>query len=338
MILEDAASRIGPPVLAALALVFVLGAGWYLARRLRRHRRLHRFFADTLPRAMRKRIAHTPSLFREESRRYSVTCLSCGLRDLAALANAFGDKPADFTKALERALAILGEAARAQGGTIGALTQEGFSAVWNAPLADDAPAAHACAAAYAMTSALPAINTMIAQGRRLDAAALPSLTADIAVATGDAIGGVLRHHGRALYTVQGEAMIRACRLQRLCALYGRPVIADAPTRTSAQAQFGFLQVDYRTIENEPPAPLYALLGNPLLRGAPKTRALMTFHDHIFEALRARQWDKARALIEQARQISADNPVLYDLHLARIAYFEANPPAKDWDGAFRAILK
>ena len=30
--------------------------------------------------------------------------------------------------------------------------------------------------------------------------------------------------------------------------------------------------------------------------------------------------------------------LYDLHLARIAYFEANPPDADWDGAFRPILK
>ena len=62
------------------------------------------------------------------------------------------------------------------------------------------------------------------------------------------------------------------------------------------------------------------------------------HDHIFQALRAQQWDKARDLIEQCRKLSGASQKLYDLHLARIDYFEDNPPGADWDGAFRPILK
>jgi adenylate cyclase len=84
-----------------------------------------------------------------------------------------------------------------------------------------------------------------------------------------------------------------------------------------------------------PVKLYALLGNPLVRASPKFRALQTFHDHIFQAYRAQQWAKTRALIEQCRTLSGASQQLYDLYLNRIAYFEANPPEPDWDGTFHA---
>jgi adenylate cyclase len=336
MMFESTARQIEILILATLVLVCVPAMAWHLARRWRLHRRLRRVFADALPRAARKTILRGAALFKEEGKWQTVTCLSCGLGDMAALARAFGDKPDAFAKALEQALTMLGDAALAEGGTIAAQTAQGVTAVWNAPLRDDAPAIHACAAASAMTNAMPDINAHIAKGRRLSDAALPPLRLEIGLATGEALTGVLHLHGRTLYAAAGEAAARARDLRNLCARYGLTALADAPAHAAAHEQFGFLQADYRALDKEPPAPLYALLGNPLLRGAPKTRALMTFHDHIFAALRARQWDKARALIEQARQISAGNAMLYDLHLARIAYWERNPPGQDWDGAFRPI--
>ena len=57
-----------------------------------------------------------------------------------------------------------------------------------------------------------------------------------------------------------------------------------------------------------------------------------------EVKAATVWQKARELVEQCRKLSGASQKLYDLHLARIAYFEANPPSQDWDGAFRPILR
>ena len=84
--------------------------------------------------------------------------------------------------------------------------------------------------------------------------------------------------------------------------------------------------------------LYAMLGNPLVRASPKFRALATFHDHIFQSLRTQQWEKTRDLIEQCRKLSGASQRMYDLQLARVAWFEAHPPGPDWDGAFRRIVK
>jgi adenylate cyclase len=81
-----------------------------------------------------------------------------------------------------------------------------------------------------------------------------------------------------------------------------------------------------------------MLGNPVMRASPKFRALTVFHDHIFQALRKQQWHKARELIAQCRRLSGASQKLYDLHLARIAYFEKHPPGENWDGAFRPILE
>ena len=105
------------------------------------------------------------------------------------------------------------------------------------------------------------------------------------------------------------------------------------------AGFAFLEVDYIALgSHDEPVKLYAMLGNPVMRASPKFRALATFHDHIFQSLRAQQWQKSRELIEQCRRLSGASQKLYDLHLARIAYFEDNPPSQEWDGAFRPILK
>jgi len=84
--------------------------------------------------------------------------------------------------------------------------------------------------------------------------------------------------------------------------------------------------------------LYALMGDGGVLVSPKFRALTVFHDHLFQAIRKQNWRQARELIAQCRRLSGANQALYELHLARIAYYERNPPGTGWDGAFRPILE
>ena len=80
-----------------------------------------------------------------------------------------------------------------------------------------------------------------------------------------------------------------------------------------------------------------ITGNAMTRASPKFRALTVFHDHIFQAIRKQQWGVARELIAQCRRLSGASQKMYDLHLARIAWYEKHPPGPDWDGAFRPAL-
>jgi adenylate cyclase len=153
------------------------------------------------------------------------------------------------------------------------------------------------------------------------------------------VAGGFGGDGHLTYGVQGDAVVLAQKIRALARNYNAPLIVTEQTRRLAERNFGFLEVDsVAGAANNPPTPLFALMGGVMVRASPKFRALAVFHDHIFQAIRKQHWRVARDLIAQCRRLSGANQALYDLHLARITYYETHPPGADWDGAFRAILE
>jgi adenylate cyclase len=140
------------------------------------------------------------------------------------------------------------------------------------------------------------------------------------------------------YSVHGDAVILTQSLQALSHLYGTALIVSEETKRQAERGFAFLEIDTIAAGPTPPVTVYALMGGPATRSSPKFRALTVFHDHIFQAIRKKNWPMARELIAQCRRLSGVSQKLYDLHLARIAYYEKHPPGPEWDGAFRPILE
>jgi len=300
---------------------------------------LKRAFTDVLPPRVIDQIArrHEPMKLDGETR--TVTYLACGVRGFAELASSFRGDPAAFTRLIQRVLDPMMSEALAHGGAIDKLTSDGFTAFWNAPLDDPEHAVHACEAAMGMMEAIARTNEIITHERRIDGVALDPVEIGVGLSTGPAIAGGFKVHGRTAYSVNGDCAVVAAKVQQLSGQYGPAVVVTEDTRKAAERGFAFLEVDYIKVENhDGPVKLYAMLGNPVMRASPKFRALATFHDHIFQSMRDREWVKARALIAQCRMLSGASQKLYDMHLNRIAYFEDNPPGPDWDGAFRPILQ
>lgn len=309
-------------VLAALG----FGALVWLWRGLRLRALLRAAFVEPLPPGVAAKIARRPSLLKLDGQRRDITYLACSLRGLAEAAAS--ESPAAFLALSQQVRRALAEQARSHHGVIDRLDAEGLGGYWNAPLEDADHAAHACATANAIVMALAAINQASAEARRLDDSAAPVLIADIGIATSEAVAGGVRGDAGWRYLVQGGAVARARQLCALSPRYGAP-LADEATRAAAE-QHGFLEVDRIALGGKT-LRLQALQDNPAARGAPKFRALAAFHDHIFTALQNRQWNEARALVAQCRNLSGANQALYDLYLARIASYEANPPPPGWDG-------
>jgi adenylate cyclase len=323
----------------AMGLAFVFTAGfaarlWEIAQARSHFRDV---FAGTLGNAAVERIARDPSLLRLDGEARIVTGLSCGIRGYKRLADSFADDAPGFAKLIGTAIAPLVQVALANGGTLGRFDGESFTAYWNAPLDDPEHALHACEAANRMTLALAQTNETLAQERRFDGTAFEAIEVGIGVATARAVVGGFGARGT--YAVAGDCMVLADKIRTLSPQYGPAIIVAEETRKAAERGYAFLEVDYIAAgAHDEAVTLFAMLGNPLVRASPKFRALQTFHDHIFQAIRAQQWEKARGLIEQCRKLSGASQKLYDLHLARIDYFEHNPPGNEWDGAFRQILK
>lgn len=306
-----------------LGLSFAAGAIVWLHRLERTYAGLRQAFSDSLPRAVLQRIARHPELLKAEGERRKVSYLVCTLQPPVS-----GDDASAFIAASQKILDPLMEQVLRHGGTLDRVRPDGFSAFWNAPLEDGEHALHACEAANAIAAAAAEI------GGETWRHGLPPLEVCVGIATGDAVTGGFG--GRLSYGVQGAAVHLAEKIQGLCRRYGAPLVAAEQTRQLAERGAAFLEID--CIADAGPVTLYALMGNSAVRGSPKFRAMSVFHDHIFQALRNQNWRVARELIAQCRRLSGANQTLYDLHLARIAYYERNPPGAEWDGAFRLPLE
>ena len=298
------------PVLL-LVLAFAAGAVIWLYELQRTYTGLRLAFSDSLSRAAIAKIMRRPELLNMGSESRTVTYLVCGVRAEPDL--------------MPNVLAQLMDQVLAHGGTLDRQSADGFAAFWNAPLDDADHAQHACEAASSMMAARA--------GETQQPGPLPVVS--IGIATGTVIAGGFG--SRMGYGVHGEAVALAERIQLLSHRYAWPLIVADATRRLADRSFAFLEIDAIATPASPSL-LYALIGNVATRASPKFQALTVFHDHIFQAIRKQNWRVARELIAQCRRLSGANQKLYDLHLARIAYYETHPPGMDWDGAFRPVLE
>ena len=268
----------------------------------------------------------------------AMTTLACGLRRISQLAESCSGDAAELARIVNAAMAPLVDDALQHGAVIGHFDGTSFSAHWSAPLEGTGHAVEACEAAGRMIVSLANTNEIIADQLRRDGRPFDMVEIGIGLATGPASIVPLRSRARAGTCVFGANEDAAERIRLLSGRYGPAIIASETTRDVAEGTYAFLEVDFLALEpDEAPLRLYALLGNAVVRASPKFRAVAAFHEHIFRTLRDRQWEKARSLIEQCRRLSGASQKIYDLHLARIAWFEANPPDADWDGAFRIRL-
>ena len=331
-VLADAAT----PALALL-LAFVAAVLAYLQDMRVAYAGLRMAFSDSLPRGAIEKIARRPNLLNIDGETRTVTYLVCGVRGLTELAAAYRDNATAFTSLMQRVLTPLMDQALAHGGTIDRLTADGFAAFWNAPLDDADHALHACEAANGMAIMSARVSEQLAQDHQGDVP--PLVEIGVGVATGTVIAGGFGGAGRVGYSVNGEAVTLAQRIQAMSHQYGPALVVADETRRQAERGFAFLEID--TIAagpKDPPTTLYAIMGNPVSKASPKFRALTVFHDHIFQAIRKQQWQMARELIAQCRRLSGASHKLYDLQLTRIAWYEKHPPGADWDGAFRPVLE
>ena len=267
-----------------------------------------------------------------------LTTLFCGLRRPAALRRFFDDDNAAFLRLVESVMAPLMDDAATHGAWISQSDGVSFSAHWTA--SDKGAAAdQACDAVGRMIAELAGANERMALQWPQRENPCPMLELGIGVAAGNSFAGTMRARGRSEVFLVAEDSPDAQRLCGLTERYGCAALASEGACAAVKRAYAFLEVDYIVLEpGAAPVRLYALLGNALVRTGPKFRAVATFHEHIFQSIRTRQWEKARGLIEQCRKISGANQKLYDLHLARFAWYEANPPPANWDGAFRPPLQ
>jgi adenylate cyclase len=227
------------------------------------------------------RLASDPRLLRLGGETRELTVLFSDLRNFTARAETMtAEEVVRFLNALHTPLT---EAVLATRGTIDKYLGDGLMAFWNAPLDDEAHVENACRAALAMVACLPALRERIGQG----AGHPDPIEIGIGLHAGSACVGNLGSAQRFDYSIVGDAVNVAARLEPLSKTYGVPIVAsEAVAARAAAAGFGFVPLgdvalrgkSYRTA-------VFALHGGPEACGGPAFRTFLARHIAAWTAVR-----------------------------------------------------
>ncbi|MDH3232768.1 MAG: adenylate/guanylate cyclase domain-containing protein [Alphaproteobacteria bacterium] len=285
-----------------------------------------------------EQLANHPDRLRLGGENRELTMLFCDIRGFTAISEDFTDA-ADLTGFINRFLTPMTEIILERQGTIDKYMGDAIMAFWNAPIDDPAHARNAARAALAMIDALKRLNTEWMAAADGDNRTFRPVRVGIGINTGIACVGNLGSEMRFDYSVIGDEVNLASRLEGQCKTYAVDIIAGEKT-ADAIGDFALLEIDrIRVIGRQAPARIFTLLGDAAMAASADFKGLAAAHGAFLAAYRAGNWATALKHLRDARD--RGGPALeglYDVFEIRVAGFRANPPPSDWDGVFEAETK
>jgi len=229
------------------------------------------------------------------------------------------------------------QAIRDHRGIIDKYIGDGVMAFWTPPFSPgDQHATDACLAALLQQEAIHTFRRELPQllGLRRN---VPDFKVRMGLATGEVVIGTIGSETARSYTVIGDIVNTASRLEGINKLYGTGITVAEDTYRLAQQAVEVRELDFVTVVGKTePVRIFELLGRAG-EIEPDTFALRDLFAHGLAAYRERDWDSAEGKFQECLKIAPeDGPSR--LFEQRVAFLRANPPAADWQGVWHATEK
>ena len=290
-------------------------------REARRRQRITEAFGHYVPPELVPVISQHAADRSLEGEAREMTVMFCDAHDFTTISARL--EPKQVAQLLNALFTPLTQIVHKYRGTIDKYMGDAIMAFWGAPLSDTEHATHGVMAALEIQQALAEL------GPAFQKRGWPAITMGIGINTGLMCVGNMGSQFRMAYTVVGDAVNLAARLQELTRLCRAPIIVGEATR------------------NAFPTGLYRELGRVRLRGKDSpmrvfephrwqpngTRMLMQDIEQNARALRhyyRRDWERAAELFQFLRR-RHPNDVLYTRYLTKIGEYKRHPPPKHWTG-------
>lgn len=162
---------------------------------------------------------------------------------------------------------------------------DALMAFWNAPLDDKDHARHACLSALAIRRQIRPLNDRLEEKARADGRAFVPDNVGVGLNTGECCVGNMGSDQRFDYSVLGDAVNLASRLEGQTRTYGVGIVTGELTKTLAD-DMAFLELDLITVKGKTiPERIFALLGDEALSSSAEFQGLAGLHAKMLAAYR-----------------------------------------------------
>jgi len=317
---------VSPVLMILLLFILHIAYGYFIEDNNKR--KLNKLFGQYVPPELVDEMNNTSKAISLKGETREMTVLFSDIRGFTSLSEKLD--PEQLTTLMNQYLTVMTRIIHQNRGTVDKYIGDAIMAFWGAPLTDEEHAKHAMEAATAMIAALPEINASFKkQG-------FPEINIGVGLNTGKMNVGNMGSEFRMAYTVLGDAVNLAARLESITKQYGLQLIVSESTKDQAP-DWIYQEIDLvRVVGKNVPISIF----QPMARNSEineKQQKEMYLFKLAIKLYRQQKWNEAKKLIMELIELTA-GPLLYQLYLGRIVERQNNPPKENWDGVYEAKSK
>jgi adenylate cyclase len=227
---------------------------------------------------------------------------------------------------------IMVDCIQKQGGMLDNFIGDAIMAVFGLPLPHDDDEDRALRASISMITELRRWN--------VERAKIGKLPIDIGIGlnTDSIVSGNIGSPKRMDYTVIGDGVNLASRLESACKEYDAHILISENTFKKLRGTYRLREIDRVIVKGKSePASIYEVLDYHTEETFPNLRDCLEYFKDGLEYYRGRHWEKAEAAFIQALAFNPGDKIS-ETYRKRAEHMRENPPADDWDGVWVMTTK
>ena len=295
-------------------------------------RKVRNAFSQYMSPVMVEKLAQSNKSLKLGGERREMTFLFSDIRGFTAISEKYKDDPESLTVLINSILTVLSDEVLDQDGTIDKYMGDCIMAFWNAPSEDPFHREKSIEAAFKMSEALNKLN------ESLNRKGENKLSIGIGINSGECIVGNMGSEKRFDYTVLGDAVNLASRLEGQSGNYGMQIILGEETikKISKNEYFQF-ELDLISVKGKSePTSIFTVFKSWTAEVA--YEVFYEEHMDFLKNYRSKNWDKAKQHIDKYRLSIPEFTLYYTLFLNRIDELSKQSLPEDWSGIFAAETK
>jgi len=294
----------------------------------RERRQMRSAFNQYLNPSVVNRVLQHPEFLKLGGEKLELTVLFSDIRSFTTISE--GLSPEALVHFMNQYLTAMTEIILKHEGTLDKYIGDAIMTIFGAPEHQEDHAVRACESAIQMFEKLYDVrDSWTDEG-------LPEVQIGVGINTGEMVVGNMGSQRRFDYTVMGDNVNLASRLEGLSKLYGVKILVSEFTVEKVSGGFVFRELDYVRVKGrEQPIKIFELNGKDYFTQG-RYAYLDPFHQGL-EVYRDQDWETAIKLFENVLSLKAgDKPSL--VFIERCKAYKAAPPPRDWDAVYTAVQK